>query len=39
MEQYHYVEGFQRFRTGLRLSCAACLFLQFLLFEYLHYDI
>ena len=39
MEQYQYVEGFQRFHTGLRLRCAACLSLQFLLFEYIHYDI
>ena len=39
MEQYQYVDGFQRFHTGLRLRCAACLSLQFLLFEYLHYDI
>ena len=31
--------GLQRFYTGLRLSCAACLSLQFLLFEYLHCDI
>ena len=29
MEQYQYVEGFQRFHTGLRLRCAACLSLQF----------
>ena len=33
-----YVEGFQRFHTGLRLRCSACLSLQVLLFEYLHYD-
>ena len=40
MEQYQYVEGFQRLHTGLRLRCAACLSLQFfLLFEYIHYDI
>ena len=39
MEQYQYVEGFQRFHTGLRLRCAACLSLQFLLFECIHYDI
>ena len=38
MEQYQYVEGFQRLHTGLRLRCAACLCLQFLLFEYSHYD-
>ena len=31
--------GFQRFHTGLRLTCAACLSLQFLLFEFIHYDI
>ena len=35
---YVYV-GFQRFHTGLRLSYVACLSLQFLRFEYLHYDI
>ena len=34
-----YVEDFQRFHTGLKLRWAACLFLQFLRFEYLHYDI
>ena len=39
MEQYQYVEGFQRFHTGLRLRCAACLSLQFLLFKYIHYYI
>ena len=39
LQQYQYVEGFQRFHTGLRLRCAACLSLQFLLFEYIHYDI
>ena len=40
MEQYQYVEGFQRLHTGLRLRCVACLSLQFfLLFEYMHYDI
>ena len=39
MEQYQYVEGFQRFHTDLRLRCAACLSLQFSLFEYIHYDI
>ena len=33
-----YVEDFQRFHTGLKLRWAACLFLQFLRFEYLHYD-
>ena len=32
------VEDFQRFHTGLKLRWAACLFLQFLRFEYLHYD-
>ena len=40
MEQYQYVEGFQRLLTSLRLRCAACLSLQFfVLFEYIHYDI
>ena len=38
LEQYQYV-GFQNFQTGLKLRWAACLFLQFLRFEYLHYDI
>ena len=32
VEQYRYVEGFQRFHAGLRLSCAACLSLQFFYF-------
>ena len=31
-------KGFQRFHTGVKLRCAACLSLQFLRFEYLHYD-
>ena len=39
MAQYQYVEGFQRFHTGLRLRCGAYLSLQFLRFEYLHFDI
>ena len=39
MEQYQYVEGLQRFHPGLRLRCAACLSLQVLLFEHIHYDI
>ena len=30
MEQYQYVEGFQRFHTGLKLRCAACLSLSVL---------
>ena len=30
---------FSKVHTGLRLRCAACLSLKFLLFEYLHYDI
>ena len=38
MEQYQYVEGFQSFHTGLKLRCAAFRPLQFLRFEYLHYD-
>ena len=33
MKQYQYVEGFQRFHTGLRLRCAACLSLQFFFFS------
>ena len=32
MEQYQYVEGFQRLHTGLRLRCAAGLSLQFFYF-------
>ena len=32
-------KGFQRFHTGVKLRCAACLSLQFLRFEYLHCDI
>ena len=39
MEQYQYVEGFQRFHTSLKLRRVACLSLQFLSFEYLPYDI
>ena len=39
MEQYQYVEGFQRFHTGLRLRCAACLSLQVLLFEYIFFSL
>ena len=34
MGQYQYVEGFQRFHTGLKLRCAACLCLQFLRFVF-----
>ena len=32
-------KGFQGFHTGVKLRCAACLSLQILRFEYLHYDI
>ena len=32
IKQYQYAEGFQRFHTGLRLRCAACLSLQFFSF-------
>ena len=39
MEQYQYVEGFQTFHTGLKQRCTVCLSLQFLRFDYLHYDI
>ena len=39
LEHYQYVKGFQSFHAGVKLRCAACLSLQFLRFEYLHYDI
>ena len=39
LEQFQYVKGFQRFHTGVKLRRAACLSLQFLRFEHLHYDI
>ena len=38
LEQYQYLEGFQRFHTGVKLRCVACLSLKFLRFEYSHYD-
>ena len=38
MEQYQYVEGFQRFHTGLRLPCAACLSLHFFFLSIYIYD-
>ena len=39
LEQYHwYVKGFQRFHAGVKLRYSACLSLQFLHFEHLHYD-
>ena len=39
LETYQCVKGFQKFNTGVKLRCAACLSLQFLRFEYQHYDI
>ena len=39
LKQYQYAEGFQRLHTSVKLRCAACLSLQILSFEYLHYDI
>ena len=38
MEQNQYVEGFQRFHTGLRLRCAACLSLHFFFLSIYIYD-
>ena len=37
--QFQYANGFQRFHPGEKLRRATYLSLQFLRFEYLHYDI